>query len=152
MKLLANIRSAIRDQNKQLRFIVRVNQSQSGQQPERSRLLSITDWWVQQLLSRYSAVVDFDCGVAKEESGSRIAPIPKNENACVGERAGQGQPQGSFVKCFYFLKKLLRGFESAICRAHAFLAQSINVGGCVFHFSALTPHAEPKFFFKQCVS
>ena len=69
-------------------LIVRVNQSQSGQQPEHARLFSITARRVQQLLSCYSAVVDLDCGVAKEESGSRIAPIPQNENACVCKRAG----------------------------------------------------------------
>ena len=59
---------------------------------------------------------------------------------------------GSFVKCSYLSKKLLRGFESAIGRAHAFVAHSIDVGGCIFHLSALTPHAEAKFFFKQRVS
>jgi len=69
-------------------LIVRVNQSHSGQQPEQARLFSIADRRVQQLLSRHSAVVDLDCGVAKEESGSRIASIPQNENACVCKRAG----------------------------------------------------------------
>lgn len=74
-------------------LIVGVNQSQSGQQPEQALLFSITDGRVPQLLSRYSGVVDFDGGVAKEESGSRSAPIPQNENACVSKRAGQGQPR-----------------------------------------------------------
>src|SRR6266404_315606 len=73
--------------------IVGVNQAQSRKQPEQALLFSITDRRVQQLLSRYSGVVDLDCGVAKEEPGSRIAPIPQNENACVGKRAGKGQPR-----------------------------------------------------------
>ena len=59
---------------------------------------------------------------------------------------------GSFVKCSYLSKKLLRGLESAIGRAHGVFAQFIDVGGCILHFSALTPQAEAKFFFKQSVS
>lgn len=69
-------------------LIVGVNQSQSGQQPEHASLFSITDGRVQQRLSRHSAVVDLDRGVAKEESRSRIAAIPQNENARVYKRAG----------------------------------------------------------------
>jgi len=69
-------------------------------------------------------------------------------NAIALVKASHG---GSLVKCFYLSKKLLRGFESAIGRVHGVFAQFIDVGGCIFHFSALTPHAEAKFFFKQSV-
>lgn len=64
-------------------------------------------------------------------------------------RASQG---GSFVKCFYLSKKFLRGFKAAFSRAHILMAQPLNVGDCIFHFSAMAPHAEAKFFFQQRVS